>query len=58
MTANALKGDRETCLESGMDDYISKPIHKEALITALERYAPKTRVVETGAAEGTEQVKR
>ena len=58
MTANALKGDRETCLESGMDDYISKPIHKEALITALERYAPKTRVVEAGAAEGTEQVKR
>ena len=45
MTANALKGDREKCIEAGMDDYISKPIHKDALTTALARYAGKTRVV-------------
>jgi signal transduction histidine kinase/CheY-like chemotaxis protein len=46
MTASALKGDREKCLESGMDDYISKPIQKEDLLDALTRYAPAGRVGE------------
>ena len=37
MTANAMQGDRETCLAAGMDDYITKPIRVEALAAALER---------------------
>lgn len=38
MTANAMEGDRERCLEAGMDDYISKPIHPEDIQKGLERY--------------------
>jgi CheY-like chemotaxis protein len=37
VTANAMKGDRERCLEAGMDDYISKPLRKEDLEAALAR---------------------
>lgn len=37
MTANAMTGDRERCLEAGMDDYVSKPINIERLQEALER---------------------
>jgi CheY-like chemotaxis protein len=37
LTANAVQGDRETCLAAGMDDYISKPIKKEQLVQAVSR---------------------
>lgn len=41
MTAHALAGDRERCLEAGMDDYLQKPIDPEALARALEQVKPR-----------------
>lgn len=40
MTANAMQGDREMCLEAGMDDYLSKPIRVEELVEALLHCQP------------------
>jgi two-component system sensor histidine kinase/response regulator len=37
MTAHAMKGDRERCLEAGMDDYICKPVQPKEVIAAIER---------------------
>lgn len=41
LTANAMKGDREKCIEAGMDDYVSKPLHPENIYQTIEKYCYK-----------------
>jgi two-component system, sensor histidine kinase and response regulator len=42
MTARAMKGDRECCLEAGMDEYISKPVNPKSLLAIVEKAARKS----------------
>jgi CheY-like chemotaxis protein/HPt (histidine-containing phosphotransfer) domain-containing protein len=48
MTAHAMQGDREKCIEAGMNDYLTKPVSPQALMQALDKWLPK----ETGTATG------
>ena len=42
LTANALKGDRERCLDAGMDEYVSKPVEGEQLRSVLKKFLSRT----------------
>lgn len=42
MTANAMEGDRESCINAGMDDFISKPVITSDLRNILARWVPQT----------------
>jgi len=46
MTAGAMQGDKERCLEAGMDAYVSKPVNVNELFTAIERVMTLARVIE------------
>ena len=41
MTANAMQGDRDMCIEAGMDDYLTKPIRVDRLVEALSNVKPR-----------------
>jgi two-component system sensor histidine kinase/response regulator len=49
MTAHAMQGDRERCLEAGMDDYISKPLEPKVLFNVLNRWVPSLELPENGS---------
>ena len=53
LTANAMEGDREKCLASGMDDFLAKPLRRPALLAALHRWLPPTPIVERTPVELT-----
>lgn len=54
VTANAVKGEKEKCLESGMNDYLTKPFKSVDLVPFLEKYLPKHKGIEK--AEDTIQI--
>ncbi len=42
MTAHAMKGDRDRCIQAGMDDYVSKPIQLDALLSLIKKWSTQT----------------
>ncbi|HEY7774537.1 MAG TPA: response regulator [Marinagarivorans sp.] len=57
MTANAMTGDREKCISSGMNDYVSKPIDPDSLEKALRRCLPEDSAADAQDASGDQAAK-
>jgi two-component system sensor histidine kinase/response regulator len=58
MTAAAMNGDREACLDAGMDDYITKPVSVDAIGNILERWIVPPRTPATGRSVPQPEVER
>ncbi|AIY42258.1 Sensory box histidine kinase/response regulator [Collimonas arenae] len=56
LTANAIGGDRELCLNAGMDDYIAKPFSRKLLLETLSRWTKSIGTPQTMAQEGMENL--
>ncbi len=59
LTANAMEGDRQRCLNAGMDDYLTKPFTREQLTSVLEKWLPEdnledNKVVDKGSSDQSE----
>ncbi len=55
MTANAMVGDREKCINAGMDDYISKPIGLDKLVNVMTRWLPDNNVAHPTVSQPVEK---
>jgi PAS domain S-box-containing protein len=56
MTASAMQGDREKCIEAGMDDYIAKPVSPRVLAGVLEKWLPKGGSTQVGTGASLDSV--
>jgi len=56
MTAYALHGDRERCIDAGMDDYISKPIHLQQLQLTLDKHISPISAIPSSFSPGVREI--
>jgi HPt (histidine-containing phosphotransfer) domain-containing protein len=57
MTAHAMKGDKEKCMEAGMNDYMSKPINLEVLADKIDKWTEIEPEVNPGAKSSDNEIK-